>query len=471
MSAKRPGGRRRSASRTRSIPSLIACRSHLVRSWSASSRSRPSVPTRAALLASVSRISATSPATSWLSGSSVRSILARSSARSTRSRRSRSLPAGAVCPVVKSRWITVSTASIRAGSSLAGGTRYGIRAAAIFFFALVMRAAIVGSLTRKARPTSAVVSPHSSRRVSATCASGAIAGWQQVKISRSRSSAIAWEPVVLGPGSIGSSISSGRDRRSVASRRSRSTARRRATVVSHAPALAGTPRETHVARARAYASWTHSSARSRSLVTRTAAASTKAHSRRCASATAAATAGSAAVLTVACAGPAGWRRRSNEHPAGAHFDPAERRRDLFGYRDGVVQVRGLDEIVAAERLLRLGERPVRDGRVAGRVPADAGGGSGRLQRVAAAQPRGVALTERLVPLQHLFIRLLICAGPGSLVFVDQDQVLRHGASSLLSRLCLQARLACVCEPVGGGLYSYRRATTPRIDRRPRSAVS
>ena len=46
-----------------------------------------------------------------------------------------------------------------------------MRAAAIFFFARVMRAAIVGSLTRNARATSAVVSPQSSRSVSATCAS------------------------------------------------------------------------------------------------------------------------------------------------------------------------------------------------------------------------------------------------------------------------------------------------------------
>ena len=65
-----------------------------------------------------------------------------------------------------------------------------MRAAVIFFLALVMRAAMVDSWTRKARATSAVDSPHSSRRVSATWASRARAGWQQVKISRSRSSSI-----------------------------------------------------------------------------------------------------------------------------------------------------------------------------------------------------------------------------------------------------------------------------------------
>ena len=38
--------------------------------------------------------------------------------------------------------------------------------------------------TRNARAISSVVRPHSVRRVSTTWASGASAGWQQVKISR-----------------------------------------------------------------------------------------------------------------------------------------------------------------------------------------------------------------------------------------------------------------------------------------------
>ena len=108
-----------------------------------------------------------------------------------------------------------------------------MRAAAIFFLARVIRAAIVGSAIRNALATSAVLSPHSSRRVSATCASGASDGWQQVKISRSRSSGNG--PPAAAAGS--SSTSSGSARRSVTSRRSRSRARRRATVVSQAPGL------------------------------------------------------------------------------------------------------------------------------------------------------------------------------------------------------------------------------------------
>ena len=65
-----------------------------------------------------------------------------------------------------------------------------MRAPEIFFLARVTRAAMVGSETRKACAISAVDSPHTSRSVSATCASRASAGWQQVKISRSRSSGI-----------------------------------------------------------------------------------------------------------------------------------------------------------------------------------------------------------------------------------------------------------------------------------------
>ena len=51
-----------------------------------------------------------------------------------------------------------------------------------------MRCATVGGAVRKARAISSVVRPQTSRSVSATCASGGSAGWQQVKISRSRSS-------------------------------------------------------------------------------------------------------------------------------------------------------------------------------------------------------------------------------------------------------------------------------------------
>ena len=117
-----------------------------------------------------------------------------------------------------------------------------MRAAAIFFLARVIRADMAGSETRKALATSPVVSPHTSRRVSATRASAASAGWQQVKISRSRSSGI-WQAAVSSPspGLTAVSTSSSSLRARVSLRWMRFIARRRATNVSHAADLAGTP--------------------------------------------------------------------------------------------------------------------------------------------------------------------------------------------------------------------------------------
>ena len=128
---------------------------------------------------------------------------------------------------------------MRAGRSTAAGTRYGIRAIAIFFFARVIRAAIVGSVTRNDRATSRVESPHSNRSVSATWDSGDSDGWQHVKISRSRSSGKS--PPAGRSGSTSSATSSGSLRRSVCSRRTTSIARRRATVVSQDPGARGMP--------------------------------------------------------------------------------------------------------------------------------------------------------------------------------------------------------------------------------------
>ena len=67
-----------------------------------------------------------------------------------------------------------------------------MRASRILDLARTMRWAIVGGAVRKARAISSVVSPQTSRSVSATCGHRASsAGWQQVKISRSRSSSTA----------------------------------------------------------------------------------------------------------------------------------------------------------------------------------------------------------------------------------------------------------------------------------------
>ena len=111
---------------------------------------------------------------------------------------------------------------------------------------------MVGSGTRNARAISSVPSPPSVRSVSATCASSASAGWQQVKISSRRSSGIAVSSTVS---STASGTSSWRVfSASVRSRRMRSIARLRAVVTSHARGLAGVPSRGHRSAAAANAS-------------------------------------------------------------------------------------------------------------------------------------------------------------------------------------------------------------------------
>ena len=85
---------------------------------------------------------------------------------------------------------------------------------------------------------SAVVSPPSVRSVSATCASRASAGWQQVKTSSRRSSGkvVVVHRVLHRLGDLEQARAS---RRSVRSRRMRSIARLRAVVTSQAPGLVG----------------------------------------------------------------------------------------------------------------------------------------------------------------------------------------------------------------------------------------
>ena len=136
-------------------------------------------------------------------------------------------------------------------------------AALILRFARTSRCAIVGSATRKARAISGVVSPPSVRRVSATCASVASAGWQQVKTSSSRSSGKVVVSSMVS--SVASATSSCRVfSASVRLRRMRSMARLRAVEISQAPGLAGTPSRGQRSAATANASCAASSARSKS---------------------------------------------------------------------------------------------------------------------------------------------------------------------------------------------------------------
>ena len=110
-------------------------------------------------------------------------------------------------------------------------------AALIFFFARTSRCAIVGSGTRNACAISVVVSPPSVRSVSATCASVASAGWQHVKTSSSRSSGkvVVVHRVLHRLGDLEQAQLLG----SVRSRRMRSIARLRAVVISQVAGLDG----------------------------------------------------------------------------------------------------------------------------------------------------------------------------------------------------------------------------------------
>ena len=151
-----------------------------------------------------------------------------------------------------------------------------MRATLIFAFARVIRCPIALSCTRNARAISGTVSPPTMRSVSATRASGARAGWQQVKISRSRSSWTA----PRGPAGSSSYIIcaclclSSR----LFSRLIRSSALRRAVVVSQPPGLGGTPSVGHRSTAVAKASAAASSAMPRSPNVLAKVATTLAHS-------------------------------------------------------------------------------------------------------------------------------------------------------------------------------------------------
>jgi hypothetical protein len=137
---------------------------------------------------------------------------------------------------------------------------------------------MVASDTRNARAISAVDRPATVRSVSATRFSRAMAGWQHVKTSRSRSSASGSAAARDEPDGPAASATSSTFARSVCRRRSTSRARRRATVVSHAPGERGRPPCGHRARAFSVASCTQSSARSQSPVSRISVATTAARS-------------------------------------------------------------------------------------------------------------------------------------------------------------------------------------------------
>ena len=122
----------------------------------------------------------------------------------------------------------------------------------------------IGSM--KARATSSLLRPQTVRRVSATCASSARAGWQQVKIRRRRSSGHSASSSLppIGPNGGTERCPSASISVKRRARRSRSIARRRATATSHADGFVGAPERGHCSSATAKASCRLSSARSKS---------------------------------------------------------------------------------------------------------------------------------------------------------------------------------------------------------------
>src|SRR5437870_5535654 len=302
-----------------------------------------------------------------------------------------------------------------------------MRAALIFRLARARRCAIAGSVTRNDLATSLVDTPPSRRRVSATCVSAESAGWQQVKMRRSRSSCTG--PSFSGaPGSslrgesTATSLSSSRPRDS---RRRRSMARLRAAVVIHPPGLGGTPSPGHLRRAMANASCTASSARSMSPNTRTRVATDRPDSsRKIRLISASSSLGDASTwhtLSGLCC-PEGTNLDRLPDGGGGLRRPGERS----------VEVLGLDDVEAAQVFLRLCERAVGGQHLALGYAHDRSG-AGTVQ--GAAEDPGAGRFQLLVEDLDFFpglLHLLFGHRVADLAFdaLDRQQVLRHGWSPL-----------------------------------------
>src|SRR5215211_4866620 len=277
-----------------------------------------------------------------------------------------------------------------------------MRAAVILCLARTRRRPIVDSVTRKALATCLVDRPPSSRKVSASCASVDSAGWQQVKISRSRSSGTgptSWG-VAGSPPPGASTATSLRSCRPRDSRRRRSRAWLRAVVVIQPPGLGGTPSHGHLPRATAKASWTASSARSMSPKARIRAASDRPDSSRKIRPT---SAGSSPAAASPSSTPSGLESRERTD-LDRHLDgPGDPRRPTE--RD--IQVLGLDDVEAAQVFLGLHEGAVGGHHLAARHPYH--GGSGGFVQAAGDDPGAARLhlllegAELLVGLRHLLI--------------------------------------------------------------------
>ena len=161
----------------------MAAASHRARSWSSSSTSSPSASVRAPRRASWRGMSASRPSASGSSGMSAQRIRRQADGLGAQLPAHQLVPAGRGVALVEDRYRTARTRASRSGSAASRGTAKGMPASRILRLARTRRCGIVVSETRKARAISGVCRPPTSRRVSATRASSASAGWQQVKIS------------------------------------------------------------------------------------------------------------------------------------------------------------------------------------------------------------------------------------------------------------------------------------------------
>src|ERR687897_1478526 len=319
--------------------------------------------------------------------------------------------------------------------------------AAILRLARVIRWRIVTSGTRKARAISEACSPPSSRNVSATCASGARAGWQQVKINRSRSSTIdASSKASSSNGSWLWSVIVARCSRlaRVDSRRRRSRARLRAVTVIHAPGLGGRPVSGQRWVATTNASWTDSSARSMLPRSRTRPATTRPYSSR----------NTRAIASDVRSAIRPLQSDFGVVLEGTHLDRAAAcHRGLLGPPQRLVEVVGLDDPEAADVLLRL-----QVGAVGGDDVAAVGAHDGRrVGRVQAAAEHPHAL------LHHLLVDLVDVGV--DLLDVEVARQLRGVVSVNGQQIHSHCSLLCSC----GRHRTYptltQRTTRPRCDSR------
>src|SRR6266702_2319224 len=194
---------------------------------------------------------------------------------------------------------------------------------------------MVSSLTRKARATACVVSPHTSRSVNATCASALAVSQSMILV------------------------------RKTTSRRIRSTALLRPALISQARGLAGTPVDSHCSMAAVNASWRASSAKSKSPSRRINVARTRPASRRKTSSTTR----SMGPTLMDCAATERLRLDRPDRPYldASIFGAGDARRD----GGGCVEVLRLDLVVPAG----LGKWSIGHGHLA--VADSHGGGRGR----------------------------------------------------------------------------------------------